>query len=57
MTRPSVFIVAILCVSASAEGVPGPVVDVRPVMSVPTFTVGDKPFVTPCFETYVPEQK
>lgn len=43
---------------ASTEGViAGPDVSVREVLGVPTFVLGDKPFVTPCFETYHPEER
>lgn len=34
-----------------------PAVSVKPVLGVPTFVVGDQPFTTPCFETYVPQQR
>lgn len=35
--------------------VPGPVVSVKPIYGVPTFTVDERPFMTPCFETYHPQ--
>ena len=42
---------------ADLPPVPGPIVRVVDVLDVPTFVVGDAPFTTPCFETYVPEQR
>lgn len=53
-------VITTLAADASETGtsdVPGPVVDVRPVLQVPTFVVDDAPFVIPCFETYVPLEK
>lgn len=35
-------------------GVPGPLVGVRRVFGVPTFTIDGQPFMTPVFETYRP---
>lgn len=42
---------------AAGDMPPGPRVRVEPVIGVPTFTVDGIPFLTPCFETYTPEER
>lgn len=41
----------------SQTGAPGPVVKVEDINGAPTFTVNGEPFLTPVFETYVPETR
>lgn len=48
---------ALAAQDSGAAQAPGPLVRVAPVNGALTFTVDGQPFMTPCFETYCPEER